>query len=100
MRSRSRIDAEHFDVDFLAFLQHVFRMIDAAICHFRDVQQPFDAAADVDEGTEVRQAPYDARNDLALFQLREGPLLGLPPVLPRAAPCETGRRCGAGDPAR
>jgi hypothetical protein len=46
------IDVEHDDIDFLADLEHLGRMVDAAPGHVGDVQQAVHAV-EVDERTEV-----------------------------------------------
>ena len=61
------VEPQDHDLDFLAVLQHVGRMLDTGPADFGDVKQAVDAAQ-VDEGAIVGQATDDTRADLPDLQ--------------------------------
>ena len=62
-----RVDAEDFDLDFLAHGEHIFGLADAAVGHIADVQQAIDAAQ-IDEGSVRHKAAYRAGDRITLLQ--------------------------------
>ena len=58
------VDVEHLDGDFLARLEHLARVVEAAPRHVRDVQQAVDAGQ-VDERAEIGQVLDRAGDDVA-----------------------------------
>ena len=82
-----RIEPDHLDLDLLADLQRLGRMIDAPPGDVGDMQQPIDAA-EIDEGAVVGDVLHHAVEDLAflkaLDQLARAARRGSPPA-PRGA---------------
>jgi hypothetical protein len=63
MRSRSHVDVEHLDLDRVADLDDLGRVVDVAPGELRDVHEAVDAA-EVHEGTEVDDARDVTGQDL------------------------------------
>src|ERR1035437_8022349 len=68
------IEFEDFDGDLLAHVQQFRRMVDAAVGHIRNVQQPVDSA-EVDERAVVGQVLDHARDHRPLRQMLQGDAL-------------------------
>jgi hypothetical protein len=73
------VELEHLDLDLVADVDHLGRVLDAAPGHVGDVQQAVDAA-EIDEGAVVGQVLDDARQHGALGQVLQQ-LLALHAVL-------------------
>ena len=74
------VELEHHDVDLVADLEHLGRVVDPAPGHVGDVQQAVDAA-EVDEGAVLGEVLDDALDDLAFLELVERLLLLLGALL-------------------
>ena len=65
------VELEDLDLDLVADLEHLGRVVDAAPAHVGDVQQAVDAA-EVDEGAVLGEVLDLAGHDLALGELLQG----------------------------
>src|SRR6185437_6190878 len=63
------VDLDDLDLDLLADVEHLGRMIDAPPCDVGDMQQAVDAA-EVDERTVIGDVLHHAVDDLALFEVQ------------------------------
>jgi len=75
----ARVDFEHLDLDFLAFLDDVARLFHALVAHFRDVDEAVLAAHEVHKGAEINDVDDFAVVDFAhfgFFDNAEDPLAG------------------------
>src|SRR5678815_4720058 len=62
------VDIENLDLELLADLHHLRRMLNAAVRHVGDVEQPVHSA-EVDERAEVGDVLHDALADLILLEV-------------------------------
>ncbi len=62
------VNADYFDFDFIANLEHFLRIIDVIVRDFGDMHQAI-GSANIDEGAEISQARNPTSTNIALLEV-------------------------------